>query len=65
VTALTPGEVGNLIASTETQTNASWGGSVLASGVGNVTAWVQNLLPLNQINSEVLYELKRLTPHAD
>lgn len=33
VAAKIPGTVGNAIATTETQTNASWGGSTLASGV--------------------------------
>src|SRR5687768_12652640 len=32
VAAKVPGEIGNLIASTETQTNASWGAAVLAGG---------------------------------
>lgn len=32
VTALTPGTVGNAIASTETLTNGAWGGSTLAGG---------------------------------
>jgi len=65
VKALTPGLVGNLIASTETLTNGSWGGAVLASGAGNINAWVTSLIALNQINSEVLYELKKLTLAAD
>jgi hypothetical protein len=65
VTALTPGEVGNLIASTETQTNAAWGAATLASGAGNVAAWVRDLLLLNQVNSEMQMELKKLTPHFD
>lgn len=65
VTALTPGEVGNLIASTETQTNASWGAATLASGAGNFTAWVAALEAGTQINSEVLAALHALTAAAD
>jgi hypothetical protein len=65
VKALTAGEVGNLIASTETQTNAAWGAATLASGAGNVSAFVNDLLDLNQINSEVMAELKKLTVEAD
>lgn len=64
VTALTPGEVGNLIASTETLTNGSWGAAVLAGGAGNVTAFIQDLFNLNQINSEIIFELRQLTATA-
>lgn len=65
VTALTPGEVGNLIATTETQTNAAWGAATLASGAGNFTAWVAALEAGTQINSEVLSALHALTAAAD
>ena len=65
VQALTPGEVGNLIATTETQTNAAWGGATLASGAGNFTAWVAALEAGTQINSEVLAALHALTAAAD
>lgn len=65
VTAKTPGSVGNLIASTETSATASWGAATLASGAGHVQGWVDSMLSLNQINSEVQYEMLRLTPTAD
>lgn len=65
VSALTPGEVGNLIATTETQTNAAWGAATLASGSGNINAFITSVIALNQINSEVLFELKKLTIAAD
>lgn len=65
VKALTPGEVGNLIASTETQTNAGWGGAVLASGAGNFTAWVAALEAGSQMNSEVLAALHALDATAN
>lgn len=65
VRALTPGEVGNLIASTETQTNAAWGAATLASGAGNFTAWVAALEADTQINSEVLAALHALDATAN
>lgn len=65
VKALTAGEVGNLIASTETLTNGSWGAATLASGSGNTDAFVTSLLNLNNINAEVMFELKKLTVDAD
>lgn len=65
VKALTPGEVGNLIASTETQTNAAWGAATLASGAGTIDAFINSVLDLNQVNAEVAYELKKLTVDAD
>lgn len=65
VRALTPGEVGNLIASTETQTNAAWGAATLASGAGNFTAWVAALEAGTQINSEVLAALHALDATAN
>lgn len=65
VRALTPGEVGNLIASTETQTNAAWGAATLASGAGNFTAWVAALEASTQINSEVLAALHALDATAN
>jgi hypothetical protein len=65
VSALTPGEVGNLIASTETQTNAAWGAAVLASGAGNINEYITGILSVNQINSEMQAALKPLTIAAD
>lgn len=60
VVAKTPGSVGNLIATTETGTNMAWDAATLADGAGNISAWVENILALNQVNSEVSYELQRL-----
>lgn len=65
VSALSPGVCGNLVATTETQTNASWGAAVLAGGSGNINAFATSLLALNQINSEVAVEIKKLTIAAD
>jgi hypothetical protein len=65
ITALTAGAVGNLIATTETQTNASWGAAVMAGGAGNLNAWALSEIALNQLNSDVLYDLNTLTVAAD
>lgn len=68
VKALTPGEVGNLIATTETLAGASnaWGAAVLASGAGNVNDFIVSMISMTgNINSEVLSELKKLTVAND
>lgn len=65
VKAKTAGEVGNLIASTETMTNGSWGAATLASGAGNVDDFVDGLLSLNQVNAELQTELRKLTVDVD
>ena len=67
VTALTPGTVGDLIASTETiTTGGAWGAATLASGAGNVDGWAASLLALNQINGEVVTHIRDdLTTTAD
>jgi len=65
VKALTPGEVGNLIASTETLTNFAWGTTVLASGAGNFTAWAQALIAGSQVNADVAGALLALTAKWD
>lgn len=65
VKAKCPGTIGNAIASTETQTNAAWGAATLASGAGDIGQWVESLIALNQVGSELLAELKKLTPVAD
>ena len=65
VKAYTPGSVGNLIASTETAANAAWGAATLANGAGHVTGWVENVLSLSQVNSDLQRLLYELTPKAD
>jgi predicted carbohydrate-binding protein with CBM5 and CBM33 domain len=62
VKAKIPGAIGNNIATTETQTNASWGAATLASGTGDIGKWVEDLIRMNQINSEVYHDLIRITP---
>jgi len=65
VKAKTPGSVGNLIASTETQTNASWGAAVLQNGAGTVGEWASGVLAITQLNAEAIRLLLSLTPTAD
>lgn len=65
VKALTPGEVGNLIASTETQTNASWGAATLASGAGNFDAWVAALEADTEVPSGIVAHLHAATGRLD
>jgi hypothetical protein len=55
------GTIGNLIASTETQTNGSWGGATLASGTGDsgvmlddIIAELDHLRDETQQNSDAL-----------
>jgi len=54
VTAKVPGEIGNLIATTETQTNASWGAATMASGSGSVHTALAEIVAQDQLNSSVL-----------
>ena len=61
VKALTPGEVGNLIASTETQTNAAWGAAVLQNGAGTVNDWATSAIANSQLNADAMRMLKTLT----
>lgn len=61
VVAKTAGSVGNLIASTETQTNASWGAALLAAGAGNTEDYIVSLLDLSQVNADLQLHLKKLT----
>ena len=65
VKALTPGEVGNLIASTETQDNVAWGAATLASGAGDVSAWVTSLFAQSQVPSGLRSDLAKLTVTLD
>lgn len=65
VKAHVPGTAGNLIASTETQTNWAWGAATLASGAGDIGLFISELLRLNEFNSECLTELHKLTAVAD
>jgi hypothetical protein len=62
--ALVPGTIGNQIPVVD-DGDITWASANLASGSGDLEAWVQSLLSLNQINSEVMAELKKLTYASD
>ena len=64
VTAKVPGVGGNLIDSTETQTNATWGAAVLASGAGNMEVAVREIRNQGQVNSGVLQALDQMDESA-
>lgn len=64
VKAKCPGTTGNLIASTETLTNGSWGGATLASGSGNagtaltqVATYLAGVLTSSQVNADVITDV--------
>ena len=57
VKAKIPGTIGNLIASTETQTNAAWGGATLSGGTGDASADIRDLLAKKQIGAEAYQAL--------
>jgi hypothetical protein len=67
VSSLAPGTQGNLSATTTDDAHLSWTSTVLAGGLGNVNAFITDLLTAgrNQINSEMLTELHKLTIAAD
>ncbi len=68
ISAMVPGTIGNEIAVSGTYpggANAAWAGSALANGSGDISTWLTQLMALNQINAEVLFELKKLTTAAD
>lgn len=60
VKAGVPGTIGNLIASTETLTNGSWGGSVLASGAGDSALCIREIVAYDQVNAAVLDSLNQM-----
>jgi hypothetical protein len=64
VKAKVPGEIGNLIASTETQTNAAWGAATLAGGTGHIDIALEEILAGAQLNAEVGQILRSLVNHA-
>ena len=58
ITAKMPGTVGNAIITTETHGEGSWDAAVMAGGVGDLTTWALSELDLNQINSDVITDLR-------
>lgn len=67
VTAAVPGEIGNEISVSDTLAAAGndWDGATLAGGSGILLTWLEELLAFNQLNSEVIFEIRSLTPAAD
>ena len=65
VVSKAPGTVGNFIDCTETHGEGSWDNAVLSGGVGDLESWVKSELLLNQLTSEVISDLRTLTPDAD
>ena len=63
--ALTPGEIGNLIATTDTVTNFAFTSTVMAGGAGDVTAWAASALTQSQMSSEVINLFRALTATDD
>jgi hypothetical protein len=59
-----PGAIGNLIPTTETQTNAAWGGATLAGGSGSINTALGELLTTEQMNASVSQNLRELTGAA-
>ena len=57
VVAKVPGTVGNFIPTTETQTNASWGGTTLAGGTGSIATAISEIMAGSQLNAEVMQTL--------
>lgn len=53
IAAKIKGTVGNLFATTETQTNASWTSTVMANGSGDVVEALDDIQDYMQVNSEV------------
>jgi hypothetical protein len=52
-----PGSVGNLVPTTETQTNASFGAATMAGGAGDPRADLLSLLNANQVNANVYQQV--------
>lgn len=55
------GLIGNLVASTETLTNASFGAALLAGGTGDLFTDIRALLASNQVNGSVNQQLIDMT----
>lgn len=60
VQSRTPGEIGNLIASTETMTQGSWGAATLAGGSGVIDTEIRDLLNRFQLTAHAAQVLREL-----
>lgn len=65
INALVPGAIGNHIPCTIGTSAATLDNATLQGGEGNIGTFFDDLFRLNQINSEVQQELKKITPRAD
>ena len=65
IRAHVPGTAGNLIPVTVGTSGVTVDNATLENGAGDVGDFINSVIELNQINSEVLSELKRLTPLPD
>jgi hypothetical protein len=65
LTARLPGAQGNGIATTTSETDIAFEAVTLEDGEGHVPDFIDGLLSLNPINSEVQAHLKELTESAD
>lgn len=57
ITARVAGSIGNFITTTTSETDITFGAAVLASGSGNLATFLEELVSLNQMNSEVIREV--------
>lgn len=58
ITAQFPGVHGNLVGSTETLANGSFGAAVFANGSGDFAAYIDSLLSLGQLNADIEQDLR-------
>lgn len=61
VKAAVGGTIGNLVATSETQTNAAWTGANLAGGTGSTGQAVQEILASNQLNASAYQDIVDLS----
>lgn len=65
IRALAPGTAGNRIPATVGTSGVTLDNATLEAGAGDFGIFIVSVLDMNQINSEVQAELKRLTPLED
>ena len=57
ITSRVKGTLANHVPTTETSTVASWGAAAMAGGTGVLATALAGIVALNQMNSEVIFEL--------
>lgn len=60
-----PGSIGNHVPVAEASTVLAWGAGTLANGTGGIVAWLERMIALTEVGSEVYQELAKLTARAD